>query len=173
MSSLSLILGGAASGKSSFAEQLCKKTKLEPVYLATAQAFDDEMQGKIAKHVAQRGTGWTTIEAPIDLISPLAQRQISEVVLLDCITLWLSNLLLTEADIEFETDRLLNALAICKADVVVVSNEVGNGVVPDSALGRQFRNYQGRLNQRLAAQADNVVQVVAGLPRYLKGSLAE
>ncbi|PVA07473.1 bifunctional adenosylcobinamide kinase/adenosylcobinamide-phosphate guanylyltransferase [Thalassorhabdomicrobium marinisediminis] len=165
------VIGGAASGKSAFAEHLCFQTKKSRIYIATAQAFDAEMRAKISAHQAQRGENWRTVEAPLDLPPVLARCPADEVVLLDCATLWLSNLLLAGRDVEAEGAALLQALAACPAQLVVVSNEVGHGVVPDNALARQFRNAQGRLNQQLAAQADLVVQVIAGLPQVLKGAL--
>lgn len=169
--SLTLVLGGAASGKSAFAEQLCFETQKARIYVATAQAFDDEMRAKIADHKIQRGDGWTTVETPIDVAGALGGRTADEVVLLDCATLWLSNVLLEQRDVAAETAALIAALSACPAPVVVVSNEVGHGIVPDNALARQFRNAQGRLNQALSAQAGLAVQVIAGLPQTLKGAL--
>ena len=167
----SFVLGGAASGKSSFAEALCFQTDRPRVYIATAQAFDDEMRNKISAHRAQRGVDWRTVEAPLDLAAALLTCQSDEIVLLDCATLWLSNILLAEQDPQAAGDALRAALAACPAPIVVVSNEVGHGIVPDNALARQFRNAQGRLNQMLAADADLVVNVIAGLPQVLKGEL--
>ncbi len=168
---LTFVLGGAASGKSAFAENLCFQSGMPRAYVATAQAFDDEMRAKIAAHRSQRGADWDTIEAPLDLAPVLRVRRPDEVVLLDCATLWLSNILLAEREPEVETDALLVALRACPAQVIVVSNEVGQGIVPNHALGRAFRAAQGRLNQRLAAQAGLVVQVIAGMPQVLKGDL--
>lgn len=166
-----LVLGGAASGKSKFAEDLCFQTQKQRVYVATAQAFDNEMRQKISDHQDQRGEGWLTIEAPQDVADVLAARVEGEIILLDCATLWLSNVLLAERDVDQNCDALCQALRDCPAQVVVVSNEVGHGVVPDNALARRFRNFQGRLNQMIARDADLVVQVVAGLPQVLKGTL--
>jgi len=171
LQSLTFVLGGAASGKSAFAESLCLQTGKPRVYIATAQAFDDEMRSKISDHRAQRGADWTTIEAPLDLSGALAGCAEDQVVLLDCATLWLSNVLLSEQDPQTAGAALKAALEQCAAQVVVVSNEVGHGIVPDNRLARQFRNAQGRLNQMLAAEADLVVQVIAGLPQVLKGAL--
>lgn len=140
-------------------------------YIATAQAWDDEMRARIAQHQTDRGEGWKTVEAPLDLASALAQVTQDEVVLVDCATLWLSNHLLADHDLTAECARLLAALAACHAPVVIVSNEVGFGIVPDNALARRFRDAQGRLNQQLAAQAGLAVLVVAGLPVVLKGAL--
>ena len=163
------VVGGAASGKSAHAERLVLEAGKRPVYIATAEAHDAEMTTKIALHrEARKGRGWQTIEAPLDLLTVFAARSAEEAVLLDCATLWLTNLILAERDAEAEADGLLDAIAACPADVTVVSNEVGAGIVPETALGRRFRSAQGRLNQRLAAQADHVVTVIAGLPLVLK-----
>lgn len=169
--SLTFVLGGAASGKSVFAEKICENSGLNLFYLATARAWDDETKSKISLHKARRHNTWESVEAPIDLSKPLAQRQPSEVVLLDCATMWLNNLMMAEADLEAETQKLVLALGQTAATVVVVSNEVGQGIVPDNALARRFREAQGRLNITLAEQADCVVHVVAGLPNVLKGQL--
>ena len=169
--SVSFVLGGAASGKSAFAERLCFQTEKPRIYIATAQAFDDEMKSKISAHQAQRGTDWTTIEAPLEVADALRSRPADHVVLLDCATLWLSNVMLADQDVDAACDDLIAAVAECRAQVVVVSNEVGHSVVPDNKLARTFRNAQGRLNQRLAAQAGLVVLVTAGLPQVLKGQL--
>ena len=167
---LTLVLGGAASGKSAWAEDLVTDTGLDRVYIATAQAFDAEMRAKIDAHRAARGPGWRTIEAPLDLSAALADVSAGQAVLLDCATVWLSNHLLAEHDLAVKGEALIAALRTCPAPVVVVSNEVGQSVVPDNVLARQFQSAQGRLNQRLAAEAGYVVQVIAGLPLVLKGS---
>lgn len=169
--SLTLVLGGAASGKSKFAESLCDASGMAKIYIATSQIFDSEMAEKVAKHLAQRGSGWTTIEAPVDVASALSEATKNDVVLLDCATLWLTNVMLGSFDLEVETEKLLDALLACKAPVVIVSNEVGQGIVPDNALSRKFRNAQGQLNQTIAAKTDLVVAVMAGLPLVLKGDL--
>jgi adenosylcobinamide kinase / adenosylcobinamide-phosphate guanylyltransferase len=171
ISKLSLVIGGARSGKSRFAETLVTGTGRPRIYVATADAWDDEMRDRIARHKSDRGEGWITVEAPRDLCATLAQVPSDHVVLVDCATLWLTNHLLADADLDAETDRFLAALTACPAPVVIVSNEVGWSIVPDNALARQFRDAQGRLNQRLAAQADLVVAVMAGLPMVLKGQL--
>jgi adenosylcobinamide kinase/adenosylcobinamide-phosphate guanylyltransferase len=162
------VLGGARSGKSRYAETLI--TALPPpwIYAATAQALDAEMRARIGAHQARRGAGWTTIEAPHDLVAILTAPGEAPI-LVDCLTLWLSNLMMADAQIEAEFDRLAQALAKANAPVVLVANEVGSGIVPDNALARRFRDLQGSLNQRIAAQADNVVLVVAGLPLFVKG----
>ncbi len=170
INTLTLVLGGAASGKSAFAEDLVQRIGGKRIYIATAQAFDDEMRKKISRHIAQRGDGWHTVEAPLDVPGALRDRQQDEVVLLDCATLWLTNHMLAEHDLDAQQADLLSSLADCPCPVVVVSNEVGQGVVPDNALARRFRAAQGRLNQRIAAQSDCTVFVTAGLPQILKGT---
>jgi adenosylcobinamide kinase/adenosylcobinamide-phosphate guanylyltransferase len=171
LQNLALILGGAASGKSAFAEGLVTGLGQPRAYLATAQAWDEEMQARIARHREARGPAWRTVEAPLDLARALRDVTREEAVLVDCATLWLSNRMLAGDDLPAAEAELLAALAACPAPVAVVSNEVGLGIVPDTALGRRFRDAQGGLNQRLAAQADLVVFVAAGLPLVLKGSL--
>ncbi|MBI1494625.1 bifunctional adenosylcobinamide kinase/adenosylcobinamide-phosphate guanylyltransferase [Halocynthiibacter styelae] len=168
---LTFVLGGAASGKSRFAEGLAEAWSDKHLYIATAQAFDDEMQVKITRHQDRRGTGWHTIEAPLDVPSALTQVQAGEIVLFDCASLWLSNHMFAENEIEAETDKLVRALQNCPAPVIIVSNEVGQGVVPENALARRFRQLQGEVNQALAATSDTVVFVTAGLPQILKGQL--
>ncbi len=168
---LTLLIGAAASGKSAFAEELVGKSGLNKVYLATAQSHDDEMAAKIARHRKMRGQGWLTIESPLELSAPLAQTTHRDIVLLDCATLWLSNHLLAENNLSQAQTDLLGALHNCKSPVVVVTNETGAGIVPDNALARKFRQAQGQLNQALAAQADLVINVIAGLPLLLKGAL--
>lgn len=171
MPPLTLVLGGAASGKSGFAESLCFQSGKPRVYIATAQVFDDEMRLKISEHRDQRGADWVTVEAPLDVAGALAERTSGKIILLDCATLWLSNVLLNGQDTDVAGDAMLAALATCPASVIVVSNEVGHGIVPENKLARQFRNAQGRLNQKLASQSGLVVQVIAGLPQVLKGTL--
>lgn len=170
---LTLVLGGAGSGKSAFAEALVLKDRKSATYIATAQAFDDEMREKISQHQARRGDEWFTVEAPLDLAGAVAGLSVQRPALLDCVTLWLSNQLLAEAEIESEEARLLKAIEACAVPLTVVSNEVGYGIVPDNALARRFRQRQGWLNQALAARADTVVMVVAGLPQVLKGVLPD
>ena len=171
---LTFVIGGARSGKSRYAESLI--AALPPPwqppwsYLATAEAGDTEMAARIATHRARRGPQWQTIEAPRDLVAALKSRETMPV-LVDCLTLWLSNLMLADADIDAEIARLEAALADTGAPVVLVANEVGSGIVPDNPLGRRFRDLQGVLNQRMAARADRVVFVVAGLPLAIKGTM--
>lgn len=166
---MTLVLGGARSGKSRFAESLVMRRPAPWIYVATAEAGDAEMAERIAAHQARRGAGWTTVDAPRDLAGALAAHA-GAPVLVDCLTLWLANLMLAEADVDAEIARLELALAQAACAVVMVANEVGSGVVPDNALARRFRDRQGSLNQRLAAQMDRVVLMTAGLPLFLKGT---
>lgn len=163
------MLGGARSGKSRYAESLV--TALPPpwLYVATAEAGDSEMVARVAAHQARRGPSWTTIETPRNVAETLG-RHADTPTLVDCLTLWLSNVMLADADVDAKIEQLDEALARAAAPIVLVANEVGFGIVPDSALGRRFRDLQGLLNQRIAARADRVVLVVAGLPLTLKGS---
>jgi adenosylcobinamide kinase/adenosylcobinamide-phosphate guanylyltransferase len=171
-SKVTFILGGAASGKSAFAEEICVKSGKDRVYLATSQVFDREMRAKVDRHLQQRGKGWTTHEAPMDVAPVLDSLGGDQICLLDCATMWLSNHMLAEdGDLVSAQRDLLDALARCAADVVVVSNETGQGIVPENALARRFREAQGRLNIELAKVADTVVQVTVGLPHVLKGAL--
>lgn len=168
---VSLILGGASSGKSGFAERLVLSASRACVYIATAQALDDEMAGRIRRHKKSRGSGWRTIEEPLDLVAALTEIATDQVVLVDCLTLWLSNQMMADHDTVAANGDLITALEGCASPVVLVSNEVGGGLVPDNALSRQFQQTQGQLNQQVAARADLVVQVTAGLPMVLKGEL--
>ena len=170
---LSLILGGARSGKSAFAEKLATSAARPRAYIATSQAFDAEMEAKIAKHRQDRGLDWQTIEAPLDIEAALAEVTANSIVLIDCLTLWLSNQMHAAADIDVEITNLLTVLSATPNPVICVSNEVGMGLVPDTPLGRQFRDFQGRLNRKIAEQADLAVFVAAGLPLTLKGRLPE
>lgn len=167
---LTLVTGGARSGKSGFAEGLLAGTGRERVYIATAEAGDDEMRQRIAAHRRMRGDDWQNREAPHDLVGALCGTRATEAVLVDCATLWLTNRMLAEADLEAEVRALLGALRDCSAPVTIVSNELGWSIVPDNALARRFREAQGRLNQQLAAQADRVAVVISGLPLWLKGA---
>jgi len=171
LSKLTLVLGGAASGKSDFAEILARQSGLPRSYIATAQAFDDEMQKKIAKHQHDRGHDWKTTEAPLELCEALAAQPKGNIVLIDCLTLWLSNLLLADQYITEVNENLLSAVNNFGGPVICVSNEVGLGLVPDTPLGRQFREAQGALNRQIASCADLVVLVTAGIPQAIKGQL--
>lgn len=167
---LTLVLGGARSGKSAYAEGLVMACPAPWLYLATAETWDDEMAERVRLHRARRGEGWVTRDVPLALPEALAAAQ--GPVLVDCLTLWLTNLILGEADVGQACDRLAAACAAAPGPVVLVSNEVGLGIVPDNALARRFRDEAGRLHQRMAALADRVVLTVAGLPLVVKPQLA-
>lgn len=163
-----LVLGGARSGKSRHAEALAEHMP-ERVYIATAQARDDEMRQRIADHQARRGPGWTTVEAPLDLACAIVGHAApGRALLVDCLTLWLSNLMEAGRDPVDASTNLIDALAVASGPVVLVGNEVGLGIVPDTPLGRAFRDAAGRLNQDVAAACQRVVFVAAGLPLVLK-----
>ena len=167
--SVVLVLGGARSGKSRFAESLAHQPAH---YVATAQAFDDEMKDRVVAHKIQRGTGWVTHEEPLELVSTLQKLEFKgNFILVDCLTLWLSNLLLAERDCDLEILKLVGHLRDSSSRIVIVSNEVGQGIVPDNRLARRFRDVQGLANQRIAEVALQVVFMVAGLPMALKGPL--
>lgn len=164
-----LVLGGARSGKSRHAMLLAEKHGSRPLMIATAVAGDGEMRRRIALHQQERGEHWTTVEAPFDLAGAVAALDSGATAVVDCLTLWLSNLIHGERDPGAEATRLLEALEQSPARLILVSNEVGLGIVPGSPLGRRFRDEQGRLNRRLAEAADEVVLLAAGLPLTLKG----
>lgn len=168
---VTFILGGAASGKSAYAEQLCLNSGKGKVYWATAQIFDSEMRDKVSRHLKQRGAGWITVEEPETADKVFGDLEPGQICLMDCATMWLTNHLLAEHDLQAAQDGLLAAVDRCQADLVIVSNETGLGIVPENALARRFREAQGRLNIALAARADTVVQVTAGLPLVLKGAV--
>jgi adenosylcobinamide kinase / adenosylcobinamide-phosphate guanylyltransferase len=165
---LTLVLGGARSGKSGFAQAQAEAQGGRLVMIVTAQAFDDEMRARIEQHRRERGDVWRTVEAPLDLPQALEALSGDDVVVVDCLTLWLSNLMLSERACEPETTALLAALARMKNPVWLVSNEVGLGIVPENALARRFRDEAGRLHRLVAAQADHLVLMVAGLPLTVK-----
>jgi adenosylcobinamide kinase/adenosylcobinamide-phosphate guanylyltransferase len=166
--SLTFVLGGARSGKSRHAEKLVSAFPAPWTYIATAQAFDDEMRERIEHHRARRDSGWLTLEAPLDLADALARVADGQPVLVDCLTLWLTNVMLAELDVEAETRRLAETISRPRGPWFAVSNEVGLGIVPDNALARRFRDAAGWLNQMVAARADHVLFMVAGLPMTIK-----
>lgn len=168
MAPLILVLGGARSGKSRHAEHLIAAHPPPWLYIATAEALDDEMRARIAQHRARRDARWATLEAPHALSRAVQDAPNHTPLLLDCLTLWLSNRLLANADVESEMEELAAALAARTGATIVVSNEVGLGIVPDNALARRFRDAAGRLNQTVAMRADRVDFVAAGLPIRLK-----
>lgn len=169
---LTLILGGARSGKTAFAQRaaLAAAGAKPPLMIATAQAFDQEMSDRIARHREDRGDHWRTLETPLGLVDALSGLAGEDTVVVDCLTLWLSNLMMAEQDVGAAALALLGALADCPAKLWLVSNEVGFGIVPENALARQFRDEAGRLHQAVAAAADEVILIVAGLPVVVKAA---
>ncbi|WP_414644170.1 bifunctional adenosylcobinamide kinase/adenosylcobinamide-phosphate guanylyltransferase [Bosea sp. (in: a-proteobacteria)] len=165
---LTLVLGGARSGKSRHAEALIETLPPPWAYLATAQAWDDEMRVRIAEHRERRPAEWVTQDAPLDLPGAIRGLPSGQPVLVDCLTLWLTNLILAERDTSAAGSDLIEACAQATAPIVLVSNEVGLGIVPDNALARRFRDEAGRLHQAIAARARRVVFMVAGLPMQVK-----
>lgn len=167
----SFVLGGAASGKSLWAERLIESFEKSKVYVATGQAFDPEMEQRVKIHKGRRDSTWTTAEAPLDLSDVLSDATAEQVLLIDCATMWLSNHLMAQSDLGQAQANLLADLENCAAPWVIVSNEVGHGIVPENKLARQFREAQGRLNCLLAEKAELAVLVTAGIPQVLKGVL--
>ncbi|KPF81911.1 adenosylcobinamide kinase [alpha proteobacterium AAP38] len=166
---ITLILGGARSGKSRMAEQLVTALPGPWVYIATAQAFDAEMQDRIRQHQGGRAEGWVTVEEPLDLVAALTRANATaRPVLVDCLTLWLTNVMLAGREVEAEAARLIDLLPGLTVPVVLVGNEVGLGIVPDNRLSRLFRDHAGRLHQDIARIADKVLFLAAGLPMQLK-----
>jgi len=163
---ISLILGGARSGKSVYAEKTIRAMPSPWIYCATAQALDGEMRDRIEHHQARRGEGWITLETPLDLADALAAA--TRPILVDCLTLWLTNVMLAGRNVAAESAKLLATAEGSTAPIVFVSNEVGLGIVPDTALARAFRDHAGRLNQDVARIANRVVFMAAGLPMILK-----
>lgn len=166
-----LILGGVRSGKSFLAQQVVERSRKQKVFIATGEAHDEEMKARIAAHKASRGVGWQTIEEPVAIAQAILRQQAGTAVLVDCLTLWLSNIMHRGADLAQELAQLENAIRQCKCSIILVSNEVGMGIVPESALGRAFRDWQGRVNQGVARACDAAVLTVAGMPLLLKPSI--
>ncbi|KAB2718593.1 bifunctional adenosylcobinamide kinase/adenosylcobinamide-phosphate guanylyltransferase [Brucella intermedia] len=165
-----LVLGGARSGKSSYAEKMAQSSGLQPLYLATGRAFDGEMENRIAIHQDRRGSDWQTVEEPLDLVGALTLHvAVDRFVLVDCLTLWLTNLMMAERDVAAEMAGLLAMLPNLAGPVVFVSNEVGFGIVPENRMAREFRDHAGFLHQAVAAVADEVYLIAAGLPLKMKG----
>lgn len=172
---ITFVLGGARSGKSAWAQKEAERlaeadSSRRLVFMATAQAHDAEMEARIARHRADRDARWRTLEAPYELDRAVQDLAPEDVALIDCLTLWLSNALLADQDLALETSKLADALITCKASLVIVSNEVSSGIVPDNPLARRFRDEAGRLHQTIASLADDVRLLVAGLPIRLKGA---
>jgi adenosylcobinamide kinase/adenosylcobinamide-phosphate guanylyltransferase len=169
---LRLIIGGARSGMSALAqtqaEAAARRRGGAPIMIATAEALDEEMAARIARHRAERGPGWRTLEAPLDLVAAVAELGAGDCAVIDCLTLWLSNLMFAERDPERETEALLEAATRSPAEIVLVTNEVGMSIVPENALARRFRDEAGRMNRRAAEAAGEVTVMFAGLPLRLK-----
>jgi adenosylcobinamide kinase/adenosylcobinamide-phosphate guanylyltransferase len=168
-----LIVGGAKSGKSSFALNVCNSLDRERVFLATAQAFDQEMEERIRRHQAERGSGWLTVEEPLKVAETITAHDSEDtIILIDCLTLWLNNLYMEHGEDQEAIDEAVKNLARQLTDihgaVVVVSNEVGMGIVPDNPLSRTYRDTAGYMNQRIARLSRKVVALLAGLPIVLK-----
>lgn len=164
------VLGGAKSGKSAFAENLCENTGNQKIYIATGQAYDVEMTQRIAAHQNQRDSSWQTVEAPLDLTAVLKSHDDKDnIILLDCLTLWISNLMMDERDFDLALTGLLDQIKIMQASLVLVSNEVGQGIVPENKMARLFRDQAGIAHQKIATLCDEVYFVTAGLPQKLKG----
>ena len=163
-----LITGGARSGKSSFAEQRVKELGAPMVYIATAEAFDSEMKDRIALHQARRGPDWQTVYAPLNLPQALREADGKGPCLVDCLTIWLNNLMFVEQETATAADHLVAAIAARSDPVVLVTNEVGSGIVPENALARRFRDEAGRMNQIIAAAVDEVYVSISGIPVRIK-----
>ena len=169
MRRISFILGGARSGKSRYAEGLGRGHKGKPAYIATAEITDEEMRERIERHRVERGAAWRTIEAPIELVSALREADAPKsFTLVECLSVWINNLMYHGRDVAAEVEQLCAILTGVKGHVVIVSNEVGLGIVPDNALARRFRDEAGRAHQAIAQVADEVVFIAAGLPMTLK-----
>ncbi len=168
--SLTFILGGARSGKSAYAlDQAMARPAQRRVMIATAQALDEEMSARIARHREERGAEWLTVEEPLELGRAVRDLRAGDVAVVDCLTLWLSNLMLGDLEIGPATQDLCAALQASPAEIFVISNEVAQGIVPDNPLARRFRDEAGWMHQAVAAVAHRAVLVVAGLPVVLKG----
>ena len=166
-----MVLGGINSGKSAFAESLITNQTTTPYYVATSVVLDQETQEKVSAHKNMRGPNWQTIEEPVDLGSALEPLPAESFVLVDCLTMWLNNLMYQELDVDGYTDHLLETLAQSELNITLVSNEVGLGGISENALTRKFARLQGTLNQKIAKKSDRVAFVVAGFPMWLKGGI--
>ena len=166
-------LGGAASGKSVWAEKYTLAHSANPIYVATAQPFNSEMEEKIIAHKKRRDNRWETVEEPFEIAEILGSLSEQETILIDCVTIWLNNILISGKSEDNEITKLITAIRDFRGMLVLVSNEVGQGIVPDNKLARKFRETQGLLNQRIAQISNNVILVTAGLPLALKGGLGE
>lgn len=170
---LRLIIGGARSGKSAHAQALAEAEAQGrgggAVMIATAEALDDEMRERIARHRAERGPGWRTVETPLEVAEAISSLAAADCAVVDCLTLWLSNLMFAERNLEAAAETLLQAAGRSESEIILVTNEVGMSIVPENALARRFRDEAGRLNRRVAERADQVTVMFAGIPLVLKG----
>ena len=170
MRKTTLILGGARSGKSQHGENLALKNFGSPIYIFTAQSWDSEMDKRIVIHKERReGKNWQDVEAPIELSTAITSHATEDTtILIDCLSLWITNLMLTDTDIDTAINNLLITIKTCPGEIILVSNEVGFGIVPENAMARRFRDFSGELHQKLALQAENVLLMVAGIPIMVK-----
>jgi len=168
MAEIILVTGGARSGKSALAERLAQSLGDRVIYIATSEPFDDEMQNRIDRHRARRDAGWRTLDAPLDLPDMLAQTDGDAPRLVDCLTMWLNNLIYHGRDVGDEMDRLIKAISEQGSDLVMVTNEIGSGLVPQTAEARRFRDMAGELNQMVAQTASQVYVSVSGIPVKIK-----
>lgn len=165
-----LVLGGARSGKSAFAEKLVLDSGLKPIYIATSQVWDEEMRARVDAHIERRGDDWVCVEAPIELENALRDAdQSGNAILVDCLTLWVTNLMMAEANIGDRFSTLIEQIQHTKAPLVLVTNEVGLGIVPENKMAREFRDHAGKLHQDIASIANKVFFIAAGLPLQMKG----
>lgn len=170
VSACTLVLGGARSGKSRFAEERVKRSGRSLLYVATGRPLDEEMKARVDQHKARRGSEWRTIEEPVELTRTLGLEAAEDrAILIDCLTLWVTNLMLEDRDVRAESDGLAACLGGLPGLLVFVSNEVGLGIVPDNPMVRAFRDHAGYLHQKIAEQADSVFFIAAGLPMTMKG----
>jgi adenosylcobinamide kinase / adenosylcobinamide-phosphate guanylyltransferase len=165
------VVGGCRSGKSRHAQELAEKiTDIHRVFIATCVPYDEEMKDRVRRHQKDRGSTWTTVDAPVELAEAiLKQSQNAQVILADCLTLWMSNLLMESENLESRVEELTVAINKAQCPVIIVSNEVGTGIVPKNALARQYRDAAGFANQKVAACVDKVIWMVAGIPVPVKG----
>jgi len=165
---ISFFIGGARSGKSKMAEMHTLKLGKRATYIATCEVFDEEMAVRVKKHQERRGENWSTLVTPLNLAREIKNIEPTNPILIDCLTLWLSNHLLKKNDLEKKIDELADVLENSKSNIVLVSSEVGTGIVPDNALARKFRDNAGLMNQKIASVSDQVYWVVAGIPTQIK-----
>ena len=168
MAEIILVTGGARSGKSALAERLAQSCGNKVIYIATSEPFDDEMQSRIERHRARRDAGWRTVDAPLELPDMLVQTDGDAPRLVDCLTMWLNNLIYHNRDVADEVDRLIEVISEQQADLVMVTNEIGSGLVPQTAEARKFRDLAGELNQMVAQAASQVYLSVSGIPVKIK-----